>query len=531
MKKKVQWLPPVIAALIPLVPLLFLYNQNADMLDISQVLILGAGMAALSLAGYFALRLICRSAFSGVLGCLLAWIGFFAYNAVYNALGRGMAGSRFLLIYAAAVLAIALAAALLARKARSSGFYPLLGVFLAVLLAINAVPALQYNIGANRQAGSFDEGSVKSQFNVDASSPSPNVYWIHCDGMLGFAPFETYFGDAQSEFRDALAERGFEINPDANFEGAHATQIATTALYCPDFYDRVLAERLKDNASAMQLLRDSAFRNADMQYARMRNELNSAFRAKGYTTQMIANYEQYLTVLVDRYYKANASGKGAMVEMDPQSGAQSAMDDIHLNNLAELLMTKMGPKLLQALRFQGEEAAQRPSAPYEKAKEALINPEGKENYAYLMAALQDAMRTPGPTLTTVAYMMAHYPFLYDEDGNPTSANPDDIMTYPGHHVYATKVLLELIDQILSADPQAVIVLQGDHGLHGQTEAQIAAAFGADAVLPLWNGVISALRVPEADRTGEETQALATPLNLTRYLINAFVGQNYQYLPQ
>jgi hypothetical protein len=76
---------------------------------------------------------------------------------------------------------------------------------------------------------------------------------------------------------------------------------------------------------------------------------------------------------------------------------------------------------------------------------------------------------------------------------------------------------------------AVIVLQGDHGLHGNSEAEITDTFGKDAVAPIWNQVMSALRVPEKYQNGDETYALENPLNMSRYLVNAFVGRNYRYI--
>ena len=46
---------------------------------------------------------------------------------------------------------------------------------------------------------------------------------------------------------------------------------------------------------------------------------------------------------------------------------------------------------------------------------------------------------------------------------------------------------------------------------------------------LWNSTMSALRVPAEYKTGDEHYALETPLNMTRYLVNTFVGKNYDYV--
>lgn len=112
-------------------------------------------------------------------------------------------------------------------------------------------------------------------------------------------------------------------------------------------------------------------------------------------------------------------------------------------------------------------------------------------------------------------MIPHFPYQYNADGSE-NPNDTDIHSYGPQHVYSAQVLLNLVDMILERDPDAVIVLQADHGLHGETEQTIAAAFGEDAVLPIWNGVLSAIRVPPAVQSGAEHYALEDPLNMARY---------------
>ena len=55
-------------------------------------------------------------------------------------------------------------------------------------------------------------------------------------GELGFDARETYFGDEQQAFSDALAERGFAINRGATFESGHRTRSSIPILMCPQYY-------------------------------------------------------------------------------------------------------------------------------------------------------------------------------------------------------------------------------------------------------------------------------------------------------
>jgi len=88
--------------------------------------------------------------------------------------------------------------------------------------------------------------------------------------------------------------------------------------------------------------------------------------------------------------------------------------------------------------------------------------------------------------------------------------------------------MNLVDMVLARDPQAVIVLQADHGLHlVQKERMMSDLSITEEELDhLYNGVFSAVRIPEP--YGKLDAPLA-PLNISRELVNRFVGENYDYL--
>ena len=136
-----------------------------------------------------------------------------------------------------------------------------------------------------------------------------------------------------------------------------------------------------------------------------------------------------------------------------------------------------------------------------------------------------------PSLNIVHVLTPHHPYIHDVDGNIVTQkyNKNPLDYYP-QHVWSAKILINVIDMILEKDPGAIIIIQSDHGLHGNTEEDFKSAFSEKAdKLELWNYTMSAIRVPPEFHTGEEHYALETPLNITRYLINNFVGRNYEYL--
>lgn len=154
-----------------------------------------------------------------------------------------------------------------------------------------------------------------------------------------------------------------------------------------------------------------------------------------------------------------------------------------------------------------------------------------KRHSSFIDSLYDAVyshNSESPKFVTAHNFMAHFPICFDENGNLIK-DQNSIAAYPGHHKYATNALVCMIDMIIEADPDAVIVLQADHGVHEWDDEKIRKAFKQpEAKIDLWNNVFSAIRVPEKFQNGEEQFALKTPLNMSRYLVNSFVGQNYEY---
>lgn len=97
-------------------------------------------------------------------------------------------------------------------------------------------------------------------------------------------------------------------------------------------------------------------------------------------------------------------------------------------------------------------------------------------------------------------------------------------------MYTLNVLANTTQHILEADPGAIVVVQGDHGIHGEWyEGAIASRFGADAIPLFQDSTLSGMRVPAAYRDDALSCAMSDPRNLVRWMVNRFVGDNYAYI--
>lgn len=522
--------------MMPLIPLSYLYTRNAEYINGTQTAIAGAVMVLLSLIGFRLFKRLFKSRFAALLGCLTGWVLFFAMRSVsdlkiLNASRIGFDG--FLIAYGA-ICAVCTLAVLFAARGRSGGrLYPLLAIFLAILLAFNAIPAVRIDIAQAQD--NAPAGVAKKQFSISDSAPSPNVYWIHCDGMLGFDAFQRYYGDDQAEFARALTDRGFQINRSATLETNHTTKIAVPALMCPNFYDGSMREVLKDHETAITEA-ETVLSDQELQDERINSETRMAFERKGYLSQTLGRITIYYPPVSNRFYVTGDSGAYILESDDNfkewilsiiQAGELMALITGLPNDAFFNTVFKLGEH--GTFGFRVRRTALTHTLPAEQP-EALS--QGKNllpKNRMMLEAINDSTYADRPTFDIIFYLGAHIPFEVGENGEPNTGDTHSVYAYAPQHRYAASMLICMIDQILARDPEAVIVLQADHGLHCNTKEEITSAFGEDAVAPIWNQVMSALRVPEKYQNGDETFALSNPLNMSRYLVNSFVGKNYAYV--
>jgi hypothetical protein len=385
----------------------------------------------------------------------------------------------------------------------------------------------------------YNNTKYKSDFITDNTLPSPNVYWILCDGMLGFDAMEKYFNNPQNELIGKLADRGFVINKSAMIETGHLTRIAIPTLMCPDYYDKYLDDILSNHDTAMELQESS---DAKLYSARVNNETINAFNDKGYTTVAIALDDRYFLPTTDYFYYIDAYYKSHKdYYTEPNLVKKSKEDDkgfdksrIYAHQLGEIFLGGIPGVIYDRLYNRNGMIKQPLLTCFNNTSDILLNnSNGKINYA-LINSLYDSLHSKEitePKFVVVHYLIAHRPFIFDENGAIIKKeDTNNILSYPAHHTYSTKVLINLVDMIINADPDAVIILQADHGLHMQSERQIIEGLGNQgAMIDIWNNVFCSVRLPKQYQNGDESYAMADPRNISRYIINSFVGKNYTYL--
>ena len=522
--------------LLPIIPLLFLYNQNIEYLSLKQVLVLDLILMITVAAFWWLIQYIFSSLPTTFITCIFFVILIFSYDYIYDSfLDMHIFGNKH---DYTKVLLIPLFSYIFAyvihkytMKYKFNYFPKIFSIMILVMITLNIYPLFTI-------ANSTDNipiNTIVTEYS-HSETPTPNIYWILYDGLLGFQAMENYFHDPQNKLNAQLLDREFSINKDAMLESGHKTRIAVPALMCPTYYDTYLKEILIDHEKAMN---PQSYSYTDLYNARFYNETILAFDSKGYTTVSMSIDEDIFFPTTDFFYyiAAHKTPEKELAKLPYYVEKKDFADSSYYRSryfahqLGSLFLGGIPGAVFDFMNKNDAEHHQLTTY-CDKTEAILLGGSESTKFSTLINSIYDTLHSKEvlkPQFVLIHNFMPHFPYYFDEQGN-LNLNNDSFSSYSDHHTYCTKVLINIVDMILEVDPDAVIVLQADHGLHGYSEEQIVHKYGdSDAPIMIWNSVFSAIRIPHQYKTDDLMYAIENPLNISRYLINSFVGENYQYI--
>jgi len=490
----------ITACLLPNIFLFFQFNQNrvGNIFVVSHVLIL-AGIFAI--AGLLAL-IVFKHATGSIEGAFLlsifSWLCFWLFQSILGLLSRVLPITRHyvvLLIIGICIVAITI----IIRRfkppfAKIKPLFQILTLSVLILFVMNLIPGISHMITLyqGRRAADEDSYSIREEFIIDSNLPSPDIFWLHVDGMLSLKTIEKYWDWDFDFFRDELTERGFLIYENASLNTG-ATALALPALLSPEFYDSFYGELLK---STERYLRDAKFSTIEEELAKVGLdyywdlvpyfELFNAFLSRGYSIEIINNLHGKLPWTFEHLKTPNYF-----------LGLWHSSRFADLPVLLELTTPIKMSYFLTYYRFSNDYMQ------LDSEDESLAN------FNWLSINWMSHYYSTSPVYWQGGYIMeAPYPSNIEEN---------------------ISWFLEIIDEYIENNPNTVIVLQADHGIHIDLFQVhlLDRGYTLDEVLKLYHSVFSAVRIPQ-EYGGLD--APIAPLNITRELVNRFVGKNYELLP-
>ena len=492
------------AIFMPNIFLFYLCNRNimVSSMALSQILVLASLLAIVSIVLFLLFSVSVRRLSIVVLMLILWWLCFWLFEIIYKVtiiyFGTISKTLLLMLIVLGLIFAIVFFRNINTSVGKLSSFMRALSVCVIALSVFNLAPILYHF----HLLGRTPHVTPKSTFLVDNSLPSPDIYWLHMDGMMSVETIEQYFDISLNHIRDSFAQRGFIFYENATVRNVADTQTAIASLLSPQFFDVYFSDLTDEVAHLIgedrydyimaRLLHDGVDILRDIN---PNNELFGAFKSAGY---------EIVTEMGSQELQERIENDGQLIT------------PAHHSHLPRFIRGDLG-RLMEL------------TTPLS----IIISSEQQSNYGETIFVDENSS---GPKLVYIANHWAHYAnwSWFDPHGVPTfnavDADQTRIDLYSTAYGAAANYIITSVDAILEQNKQAVIVVQGDHGFHGIETQQylLEEGYSEDDVITLLESVLSAVRIPS--QFGEQDVPIA-PLNIARELVNRFVGENYVLLAE
>ncbi len=481
---------PVLAAAYPVV---FLFSRNAaEHVTLDPLwLPLGAatGVAALVLV---ALALLLGDPQRAALLTTVAVISFFGYGHAWNA-AAGMFDTQWPLITAwllatAALMVMAWRSGTMARPIVRG-----LALVAVIALLMNGI-GLGQTVAALAAPDPLSPSTGREiELDPPEDQPLPDVYYIVPDRYAGLATLRDRFDIDNEPFLTALEARGFAVARHAHANYTKTPLSLGSALNLEFLDGDALAEEAHDGSDrgpAHRLLRDPQV-------------APRALKRLGY-----------------RYLHIGGWWAPASTNVDADRVFGYDGEDEFGSVLAQTT-------LLRAITSPN-------AAPDDPLDWRVV----RANDEYVLETLEEMADVPGPKYVFTHLLMPHPPYVFDADGSfmdrPEVRAHGDRESYRRQLAYTNERLLGIIDRIVAASPDAVILLAADEGpfpprYHAREQSFDWRAATQDELEEKF-GILMAMRVPGADLDGAGFHDGLTPVNAFRVIFNARFGADLPILP-
>jgi hypothetical protein len=411
---KNSWFPPALLTLLAsILPSFYLYANNAFEVPLKDVALPMAISAAMGLLLFWVLFAIFKNpALAGLIASLCMTL-FLNFNFIVFLVDLVVKGVRVRVYYftAVGILLLLLALLLLIHK---KGWSVLLSRFFlivcGVMLALNVVTAVpQASRRLNATSFAVSDQAKKQDKTL------PNLYYLIADEYASFQEIQKYYGYDNSAFHRFLTQRGFCVSDESYNHGGGTMQ------------------NMADNVNLAQVASNS------MEYADYVELFNNGIlygelENLGYDLSQLGSLYPLPKLLMEDSF----SIAGDATTMNGESAAEILLGNSMLMPLKTMLYWR-------TINASGDLAVfdyLEDPAHYENVRNRAV-------FLYICSP--------------------HPPFYYEADGTEIEDSEKwtdwaDTSLYLGQFQYITTRLEKTISAILENDPNAIILLQSDHGL-------------------------------------------------------------------
>jgi len=416
-KFKRNIVPLVSVLLVSTFPVTFLYFRNASEVSFQEVLPPLLAYAGFSLFAGLVFLLFTRRFSKAALGAIPALLILENYALIENGIRKLAPFLRYWHVLPILLFLIALAGYALSRLSEDAA-KKLVLVFavvfggLAAFNAVMAVPKIVARQTSLAMIADKEKGEEGIQPEEGASVDLPNIYYFIFDEYSNFDVLETYFDYDNSAFADFLEERGFAVSKNSVNDSQQTYTIVANYMSLDYLYFDTDPDVVKIDA-------------------RKNSKLVELLSSSGYSVIGTGGSEEFLAL----------SWEGAAQQKNEALSAEGYDFFTVLLN-----QTPAYPLLIS---------------------DAATNPEAQQFMNMRAFFMNTTNLRDIKSRCVITYLKSpHQPFIFREDGRISDVSGWHDWTDPSHYleqlIYLTTVIEDMVDSILSVDPDCVIILQSDH---------------------------------------------------------------------
>jgi len=276
------------------------------------------------------------------------------------------------------------------------------------LIAINMVTGVPKALERYRALKAGDASAISMTAEKETVG-KPNIYLFIFDEYANFPQIEDYYGYDNKVLRDFLEKYNFNVSETSCNESIATTTVVT-------------------NLVNLDYIVDNRTPPGEKEVLRYNGALFSILQEQGYEVQTVES-QKFLN------------------QKSPLENVQSTgASTINGNSLSDLLWQRT---ILYPFFQKG----------VSKSMESIMK---VVNY------MSDRANLPqSDTFTAVYLCFPHAPFQVDENGTAISSvhsgDWEDNQYYLGQYKYATKLMIQMAENILVNDPDSILMIQSDHG--------------------------------------------------------------------
>lgn len=512
---------PLYSIFIPVSLLLSIMLKNVSKyLDYSQCLLLIILVISTLLISTVIANFIFRNVqFTGFLIALMAII-FFSFTSIYNwsVSVFGIYSKGLYLFFLGIIIVIFFFIDIVLKKKNWLSFITKgFNVFSIVFLIIGCSTLMTNIIYLNSKRIVFQNQSENQLVSAEGEK-KPNIYYLIFDTMLDVDVAQHYFNVNAGSFTDDMKKMDFNIISNAGYESMHMTMSSLACLYNPDEYDNTIKDIMDEYAEIGYETNIDYVQTQVLNYGD-----NYSLFFKNYTNP------QFFNVMKSAGYTISGIGAYSMTPPSPLYDIYFA-HDVTNNFDNDIFMIICAATPIDTIwnYFFGCNAILPPQ--FGDANDPNISrvygPYRDQVNYFGKDILELAALEGDPKLALCHILMPHYPFIYYADGS-TEINTESfsISRYKEQYEFTLDYILQVMHDLIEADPNAIIIIQGDHGITENNLDMSSIALSKEEHRDIGTQVFLAVRIPSGpDSVGIKNNMNA--LNIPRLIMNKYAGTQF-----